>query len=93
MERILTPYWFWRIEIEASCRHFTFSIRFICSRTSYLVDPLTSRLNGLAATIELVKAAKLWSELSGAAERLVAESSLKPRSWNDPYVKVILKDF
>ena len=44
--------------------------------TSFLIGALTSRVNGLAATTELVEAGKLWDELICGAERQTAESSL-----------------
>ena len=57
--------------------------------TSYLVncDALTSRVNGLADTAELVEAGTLWDELSSGAERPAVESSLKQRSWDEPICK------
>ena len=55
--------------------------------TSSLVGALTSRVNGLAATTELVEAETLWDELSGGSERPTAESSVKQRSWDEPICK------
>ena len=56
--------------------------------TSSLVGALTSRVNGLAATIELVEAGTLWDELKGGTERPTAEPSLKQKSWDEPICKV-----
>ena len=55
--------------------------------TSSLVGALTSRVNGLAATTELVEAGAVWDELSGGSERPTAESSLKQRNWDEPICK------
>ena len=48
--------------------------------TSSLVGASTSRVNGVAATTELVQAGTMWDELSGGTDRPTAESSLKQRS-------------
>ena len=58
---------------------------FVCSvhTTSSLVSALTSRVNGFAATTELVDAGTLWDDLSGGTERPTAESSPKQRSWDE----------
>ena len=45
--------------------------------TSFLVEVLTSRVNEISATIELVEVETLWDELSGRTVRPTAEFGLK----------------
>ena len=52
--------------------------------TSSLVGALTSRVNRLAATTELVEVETLWDEFSGGTKRPTAESGIKQRSWDEP---------
>ena len=73
--------------VDVSIRAFVFSVH----ATSSLVDALTSRLNRLAATTELVEAGPLWDELRGGTERPTAESSLKQRTWDEPVCKANLE--
>ena len=61
--------------------------------TSSLIAALTSRVNGLAATTELVEAGTLRDELSGGTERQTAESSLKQRDWDEPRCKAKFETF
>ena len=57
--------------------HATSSLVDAVHTTSSLVDAPPSRVNGLAATTELVKAGTLWDEQSGGDERPAAGSSIK----------------
>ena len=68
---------FWQIKIEEAV---TVSLPAMVSSvqaTSSLVDVLTSSVNGLAITTELVEAGTMWYELSGGSKHPTAESSLK----------------
>ena len=61
--------------VVVSLRAFVSSVH----ATSSLVDALTSRVNGLAATTVLVEAGTLWEQVSGGTECPTAESCLRQR--------------